>query len=223
VATSFKSGLAGSSSLVSAGLVLALSCLAYAAPASAQATGTAAPQASDEADRPAAETIIVTGSRINRVNANSAVPITVITPTDVLSSGNLSLGDNLNQLPQLRSTITQASSQNAIGRSGINALDLRGLGTSRTLVLVDGRRVITSTPGINRPDVNNIPSGLIERIDIVTGGNSAIYGSDAVAGVVNFVLKQNFEGLRIRGQSGISSRGDRGSYSATITGGHNFS
>jgi outer membrane receptor protein involved in Fe transport len=176
----------------------------------------------NEVSPDAGSAIVVTGSRINRANLDSAVPITVITSTDVLATGNLSLGDNLNQLPQLRASLTQANSQGAIGRSGINALDLRGLGTSRTLVLVDGRRIITSTPGINRPDVNNIPEGLIDRIDIVTGGNSAIYGSDAVAGVVNFVLKQNFEGLRIRAQSGISSRGDRGSYTGSITGGHNF-
>ena len=184
--------------------------------------GVKAPAANADAAPDAGNSIVVTGSRINRANLDSAVPVTVITATDVLSTGNLSLGDNLNQLPQLRSSLTQASSQGAIGRSGINALDLRGLGTNRTLVLVDGRRIITSTPGINRPDVNNIPSNLIDRIDIVTGGNSAIYGSDAVAGVVNFVLKQNFEGLRIRGQGGVSGRGDRGSYSASITGGRNF-
>lgn len=219
---SFKSGLAGTSSLASVGLALAASCVAFATPALAQSNDAAAPQSQAEADKTSAESIVVTGSRINRVNANSAVPITVITPADVLATGNLSLGDNLNQLPQLRSTLTQANSQGAIGRSGINALDLRGLGTARTLVLVDGRRVVTSTPGINRPDVNNIPQNLIERIDIVTGGNSAIYGSDAVAGVVNFVLKQNFEGLVVRGQGGVSSRGDRGSYSASITGGKNF-
>ena len=223
MAISFKSGLAGSSSLTSAGLAVIASCLLASNPASAQETpDTAKPQAADAVSEKTEQSIVVTGSRINRANLDSAVPVTVITAPDVLSTGNVSLGDNLNQLPQLRSTITQASSQNAIGRSGINALDLRGLGTNRTLVLVDGRRIITSTPGINRPDVNNIPSNLLDRVDIVTGGNSAIYGSDAVAGVVNFILKQNFEGLRIRGQSGISSRGDRGSYSASITGGRNF-
>ena len=218
-----KSRLAGSSSLATAGLAVIASSLLAANPASAQGTpDSAKPQAADAVSEKTEQTIVVTGSRINRANLDSAVPVTVITAPDVLSTGNVSLGDNLNQLPQLRSTITQASSQNAIGRSGINALDLRGLGTNRTLVLVDGRRIITSTPGINQPDVNNIPSNLLDRVDIVTGGNSAIYGSDAVAGVVNFILKQNFEGLRIRGQSGISSRGDRGSYSASITGGRNF-
>jgi outer membrane receptor protein involved in Fe transport len=201
--------------LTSVALALPHSVLAQSAPSAPAAATVEAPV--DEGN-----SIIVTGSRINRANLDSAVPITVITAQDVLSTGNLSLGDNLNQLPQLRSSLTQASSQGAIGRSGINALDLRGLGTNRTLVLVDGRRIITSTPGINRPDVNNIPSNLIERIDIVTGGNSAIYGSDAVAGVVNFILKQNFEGIRIRGQGGISSRGDRGSYAASITAGQNF-
>lgn len=167
--------------------------------------------------------IFVTGSRISTpANLSSPVPITSVT-TDEIVTGNVSLGDSLNQLPQLRATFSQSNSTRFIGTAGINALDLRGLGNARTLVLVNGRRQVTSTPGIERIDVNTIPSDLVERIDIVTGGNSAVYGSDAVAGVVNFVLQDDFEGVRLRGQSGISSRGDRGSYFASITAGKNFS
>ncbi len=89
-------------------------------------------------------------------------------------------------------------------------------------MLVNGRRQMTATPGVERVDVNTIPTDLVERVDIVTGGNSAIYGSDAVAGVVNFILKRNFDGIRLRGQGGISSRGDRGSYFVSLTAGKNF-
>ena len=167
-------------------------------------------------------TIVVTGTRINRPTLSSTVPITSIAPQDLASQGNVSLGDKLAELPQIRATFTQANSTRSIGTAGINALDLRGLGTSRTLVLVNGRRVVTATPGVNRPDVNSIPTDLVDRVDIITGGASAVYGSDAVAGVVNFILKRNFDGLRLNGQGGISSRGDRGSYSASLLAGKNF-
>ena len=166
--------------------------------------------------------IVVTGSRLSvPPNLSSPVPVTSVTMDD-LSSGDVSLGDSLNQLPQLRATFSQANSTRFIGTSGINALDLRGLGTARTLTLVNGRRQITATPGVERVDVNSIPADLVKRIDIVTGGNSAVYGSDAVAGVVNFVLDDEFEGIRVRGQAGVSDRGDRPSYFASLTAGENF-
>ena len=168
------------------------------------------------------ESIVVTGSRMSFApNLTSPVPVTSVTAED-LASGNVSLGDSLNQLPQLRATFSQANSTRFIGTSGINALDLRGLGTARTLVLVNGRRQITATPGVERVDVNSIPADLVERVDIVTGGNSAVYGSDAVAGVVNFVLDSDFEGIRARGQAGTSDRWDRESYFVSLTAGQNF-
>ena len=169
------------------------------------------------------EQIVVTGTRINRPTLVSSVPITSLGIQDLANTAGVSVGDQLNQLPQLRTTFGQANSPRFIGTAGINALDLRGLGTARTLVLVNGRRQVTATPGVERVDVNTIPTDLIDRVDIVTGGNSAIYGSDAVAGVVNFVLKRNFDGIRLRGQGGISSRGDRGSYFTSLTAGKNFS
>ncbi|HUQ12679.1 MAG TPA: TonB-dependent receptor plug domain-containing protein, partial [Novosphingobium sp.] len=166
--------------------------------------------------------IIVTGSRIARPTIDSPVPVTSVTTEDILSQGDLSLGDALNDLPALRSTFSQSNSTRFIGTAGLNVLDLRGLGTSRTLVLVNGRRHVTVSPGDYTVDVNTIPSELIDRIDVVTGGNSAIYGSDAVAGVVNFVLKRDFDGLRLTGQGGVSSRNDRGSYFGALTWGKNF-
>lgn len=166
--------------------------------------------------------ILVTGSRISRPTLESPVPVTSVTAEELLSGGNLSVGDALNDLPSLRSTFSQSNSTRFIGTAGLNILDLRGLGTARTLTLVNGRRHVTVSPGDYTVDVNTIPSELIERIDVVTGGNSAIYGSDAIAGVVNFVLKKDFDGLRLTGQGGVSSRGDRGSYFGALTWGKNF-
>ena len=166
--------------------------------------------------------ILVTGSRIRRPNLESTVPITSVGIQELTDTGDVSLGDNLNDLPSLRSSFSQSNSTRFIGTAGLNLLDLRGLGTSRTLVLVNNRRHVTASPGDYLVDVNTIPLTLVERVDIVTGGNSAIYGSDAVAGVVNFILRRDFDGLRFRGQAGISDEGDRPQYFAGLTWGHNF-
>lgn len=165
--------------------------------------------------------IVVTGTRIANPNVASPVPVTSLN-VESLRNGSVSLGDALNQLPSARATYSQSNSTQFIGTSGLNLLDLRGLGVNRTLTLVDGRRTVTATPGDESVDVNTIPTELVERIDIVTGGNSAIYGSDAVAGVANFVLKRNFSGVEANAQSGVSSRGDRPSYNASLTVGQNF-
>jgi outer membrane receptor protein involved in Fe transport len=215
---------------------------AFAAPACAQATAPAdqppAPDCTADPSNPACapvETtageaaaptgggaIIVTGSRIRRPNLDSPVPITSITQDELTNQGQVSVGDALNDLPALRSTFSQQNSGRFIGTAGNNFLDLRGLGTTRTLVLVNGRRMITASPGDFIVDVDNIPQDLIERVDVVTGGESAIYGSDAVAGVVNFVLKKDYDGFRIKGQAGISKFGDRPVDFVSTTFGRNF-
>lgn len=166
--------------------------------------------------------IIVTGSRIARPALDSVVPITSITADELLASASLNVGDQLNDLPQLRSTYSQANSTRFIGTSGLNLLDLRGLGTSRTLVLVNNRRHVTAVPGTATVDTNTIPNDLLERVDVVTGGNSAVYGSDAIAGVVNFVLKQDFDGLALNAQGGVSTYGDRGQGYVSAVWGRNF-
>lgn len=170
------------------------------------------------------EEIVVTGSRIRRPNLDSTVPVTSVGGEEFFETGNVSVGDALNDLPALRSTLGQSNSTQFLGTSGLNLLDLRGLGTQRTLVLVNGRRHV---PGdilynANSPDVNTIPTDLIERVDVVTGGNSAIYGSDAIAGVVNFILRKDYEGVQIRGQGGISKYGDAGAYYTSLLAGKNF-
>jgi outer membrane receptor protein involved in Fe transport len=168
--------------------------------------------------------IVITGSRIRRPNLESNVPITSIAGEEFFQQGQNNIGDSLNELPQLRSTFGQQNAGRFLGTTGLNLLDLRGLGTQRTLVLVNGRRHVPSdilSNGVS-PDVNTIPNDLIERVDIVTGGNSAIYGSDAIAGVVNFTLKRNFEGLQVRGHAGISGYGAGGNQYVSAMYGMNF-
>ncbi len=184
-----------------------------ALPASEQAA------AGDEAND-----IVVTGSRIPvRNTIDAAIPITSLSAAEVIGvRGDVSLGDALNQLPQLRATSSQANSTGFIGTAGVSLLDLRGLGAARTLVLVNGRRVVSAVPGAYTPDVSTIPFDLVERVDTVTGGQSAIYGSDAIAGVVNLVLKRDFEGTRLRAQGGATGYGDRGTYLVSGITGANF-
>ena len=177
----------------------------------------------DDSVRPG-EDIVITGSRIRSPNAESVVPITTVSAAELTQTARTSIGDVLNDLPQLNSTFSQSNSTRFLGTSGLNLLDLRGLGTSRTLVLVNGRRHVGSDILNNAVsvDTNTIPTDLIEAVDVVTGGNSAVYGSDALAGVINFRLKQTFDGLQIRAQGGVSDRKDAGSYFVSMTGGKNF-
>ncbi|WP_397592841.1 TonB-dependent receptor plug domain-containing protein, partial [Sphingorhabdus sp.] len=167
------------------------------------------PPPSDEVSSNASESIVVTGSRIRRPNIESNLPVTTISGEEFFQQGQNNIGDTLNDLPQLRSTYAQQNPGASIGVVGLSLLDLRGLGTSRTLVLVNGRRHVASDilANASSPDVNTIPNDLIERVDVVTGGNSAVYGSDAIAGVVNFILRRDFEGLQVRGTAAISEEG----------------
>jgi outer membrane receptor protein involved in Fe transport len=186
----------------------------------------ATPAFAQEAEDSAAddELIIVTGTRIIAPNEQSPVPVTTILGNEFFESGALSVGDMLNELPSLRSTYSLQNSTGGLGTGGLNLLDLRGLGTVRTLVLVNGRRHVGSDVLLNSSsvDINTIPTDLIERVDIVTGGSSAVYGSDAIAGVVNFILKDDFEGLQLRGQNGISKYGDAGGNYISGLAGTNF-
>lgn len=191
-----------------------------------QAPAVAPVEATAQADTTAetGKEVVVTGSRIRRPNLESTVPITSISGESLIKGGDTNIGDTLNELPQLKSTFSQQNPGLGIGIAGLNLLDLRGLGTVRTLVLVNGRRHVAADILNNAvsPDVNSIPNDLIERVDIVTGGNSAIYGSDAIAGVVNFVLKKDFEGIQIRGQAGGSTRGFGDNQYVSAMVGHNF-
>ncbi|PSJ43537.1 TonB-dependent receptor domain-containing protein [Allosphingosinicella deserti] len=170
------------------------------------------------------ETITVTGSRIRRPNLDSNVPVTSIAGESFIQQGDTNIGDALNELPQLASTFAQQNPGLGIGIAGLNLLDLRQLGPQRTLVLVNGRRHVAAdiTNNAASVDINTIPNDLIERVDIVTGGQSAIYGSDAIAGVVNFVLRRDFEGAQIRGNASVAEEGYAGEQYVSAMVGKNF-
>ncbi len=230
-----KFGLLGTSALGSftfIGLSLALAAPAYAqevAEDDASAQGTvgdseAEIESGTEATAAPGETITVTGSRIRRPNLESAVPITSIGGEEFFQTAQISVGDVLNELPQLRNTFSQQNSTRFLGTRGLNLLDLRGLGTQRTLVLVNGRRHVAADVLNNAtsPDTNTFPTDLIERVDVITGGGSSIYGSDAIAGTVNFILKDNYDGYQVRAQGGITQYGDAGNRYVSVLAGKNF-
>ena len=223
-----KAVFSSATCLQSAALAAALIGVASAGAASAQ-TVTPAADCADlnrdgVCDSDAGRDIVVTGSRIIAPNLNSPVPVASINGTELIEQGQNSIGDALNDLPQLRSTFAQQNPGAGVGIAGLNLLDLRGLGTIRTLVLVNGRRHVAADILNNAasPDVNTIPADLVERVDIVTGGNSAVYGSDAIAGVVNFVLRRDFSGLQLRGNAGLSQKGYGGNQYVSAMAGKNF-
>lgn len=176
------------------------------------------------ADEDANATIIVTGSRI-RVNsvAESPSPLQVVDEKAIQRSGVVNLQEVLLKNPAFGTpTISRTNSNFSTASAGVATVDLRNLGTARTLVLVNGRRYVAGVPGSSAVDLNTIPTQFIERIDLLTGGASSIYGSDAVAGVVNIVTKDNFEGIEMTGQYGISSKSDDRRVQASLTTGGRF-
>ena len=151
------------------------------------------------------EEIVVTGSRLIRQDFVAISPITTVDSDVIQQSGNPTLEETINMYPQLNPDTTSASNQS--GTDGVLAPDLRGLGAVRTLVLVDGKRFIpASVTGLS--DMAVIPDMLIERVEIATGGASAVYGSDAIAGAVNFIMRDDFEGFDVRYQWGEAGEGD---------------
>lgn len=141
--------------------------------------------------------IIVTGSRIPSANAVTASPVTTIGNVEFDIRGTTRAEDLVNTLPQALAAQGANTSNGATGTAQVN---LRGLGANRTLVLVDGRRLQYGSAISSAPDLNQIPAALVERVEVLTGGASAVYGSDAIAGVVNFIMIKDFEGVRIDGQ-----------------------
>jgi len=155
------------------------------------------------AQEAAPQEVVVTGSRIPQPNLTSASPLTVVNSQELALQGTSNVEDLLNNLPQVTAAQTSEVSNGSNGTAEVN---LRNLGAQRTLVLVDGRRIQPGDPGNNgQADLNNIPSALVDRIDIVTGGASSIYGSDAIAGVVNFIMKKNFQGLEVDAQTSFDN------------------
>lgn len=174
-------------------------------------------QTSDSAAEEDVEVVAVTGTRIRSPNLTSPSPITSIDSQMVLYTGKTSVQEIVAELGSL-----VGSSTNSEVNNGENALNLRNLGAQRTLVLVDGQRFVGGFGGSAAVDTNIIPTVLIERVDVFTGGASAVYGADAVTGVVNFVLKDDFSGLAFDAQYGNAQEGDFSDSQFSITAGHNY-
>lgn len=169
------------------------------------------------------EEVVITGSRITRdPNTLAAQPVQSLNADDIQLSGEFAIADVLNDVPALFSSTTSENSLDTGTQAGTNVLNLRGLGANRTLTLVDGRRHVAGISGVQSVDVGSTPTQLIERVDVLTGGASAIYGADAVTGVVNFVLKDDYEGFEVDLLTGVSSDGDANQSSLSLTWGDNF-
>lgn len=186
-----------------------------AAAQQAPADDTAAEAADD------AGTIVVTGSRIARPDLTGSIPVAVVSAQAIENKGQTNALDAIRDIPIAGQSLDKSASNFSNFDNGISTVNLRNLGTSRTLVLINGRRSV-GTPGDSAVDLNNIAPDLIDQIEIATGGTSAVYGSDAVAGVVNIILKKRFDGIQARVQGGISSRGDAGNQLASVTAGKTF-
>lgn len=182
----------------------------------------AVPALAQSTDESAGEPeITVTGTRIKSPNDTSVQPVTAITAADLTDSGAVTVAEAINELPQFGNAFggqnQDINTANAGFNIGTELINLRNLGAQRTLVLVNGRRHVAGDPGTSAVDLNSIPVGMIDRIDVVTGANSSVYGADAVSGVVNIVLKSRFEGTDVSMRSGITGEGDGRELGASIT------
>lgn len=187
----------------------------------AQAPASASSDASRQNEVPEVSDVVVTGSRIVANGFQEPTPVTVVGAQEFDRQMPITISSYLNDLPSFGATTSATNPTVGVAGGGEENLNLRNLGITRTLVLLDDRRVVDSaiTGGV---DVVTLPMGLISRVEVVTGGASAAWGSDAVAGVVNFVLNHNYQGLEARLEGGISERGDDQNSKLSIIGGHQF-
>ena len=182
------------------------------------------PTAQNEDEGEDVEAVVVTGSRIRLRDYTAPSPVTTISGEQMENAGATNVTDFLQEIPALINSVDAQDNANAGAQAsaGINLLNLRNLGTQRTLVLVDGRRHVPGQAGSADVDTNSIPVALIERVEVLTGGASATYGADAVSGVVNFITRRDFEGLDLRYQTGWSDEGGANSNFGSVLFGRNF-
>ena len=173
--------------------------------------------AADNAD----EEIVITGSRIVSLQNEVAVPVAVLDDQMIQESGATNVQDFVTQLPSVGQSFGRSNNNFNVTANATSLINLRNLDEARTLVLINGRRSV-GYPGSSAVDVNNIPTDMIDRVEVVTGGASAIYGSEAIAGVVNFILRDKFDGIRVRAQTTISDEGDAPREYISLTAGHSF-
>ena len=202
-----------------------LSCVAIVAiaPVQAHAQTAEATGAASAAQRPDTE-IVVTGTRIKQDGYDAPVPVNVLGAAEINAQRPANLADLVYTMPAVGPVSANAKSNSgnlSRGDAGINTINLRGLGSSRTLVLLNGRRVPPSS-FFGDIDINTIPQELVQRVEVVTGGASAQYGSDAVGGVVNFILDEKFKGLKLGADTSVTTYGDAHNYRITGTAGLEF-
>jgi len=174
--------------------------------ASAAAIGLSVPASAQESG---AETVVVTGTRIPQTGLYTSSPVTAVGQQELKLEGTVDVETLLDSLPSV--FVSQNSTSNN-GSSGTSTIDLRGLGAERTLVLVNGTRLMPGDPILPAADVNTIPASMVDHIEVLTGGASAVYGSDAIAGVVNFIMRKDFEGVEFDGQYGVDQHDNSNSY-----------
>lgn len=190
--------------------------------ATAAALSTTAVYAADDGAKKV-ERIEVTGSRIKRVDMEGTSPIVTIGEEAIQITGASNVANFINELPSVGIPGSSATNSNfSTTATGLNTVDLRGLGTDRTLILVNGRRHIPGLAGSSAVDVSMIPVELVKRVDVVTGGASAVYGSEAIAGVINFIMKDDFEGLEFNSRVGTTEAGGADDKDFSLTVGGNF-
>ena len=170
-----------------------------------------------------ASDVVVTGSRIVRDGYSAPTPVSVVSAEEIKAEAPANITDFVNTLPAVRGSGTSASSNGSLsnGAAGINSVNLRALGAARTLVLFDGQRSVASTT-TGQVDVNTFPQALIERVEVVTGGASSAYGSDAVSGVVNFILDRDFTGMKLEYEYGVTTYDDAPNHKLAAAGGTSF-
>jgi outer membrane receptor protein involved in Fe transport len=217
--------------LRTSGGAIAMAAIVNGTPAVAQATAPAPtdaqpapPTQPDQADATSDKggDIVVTGSRLGRTGYDAPTPVNVVGDDRLKKLNIQNIGDALNQIPSFRPINGPATNSFRVsGAIGARTLDLRGLGATRTLTLVDGRRFVSSSEN-NTVDLNSIPSIIVQRAEVVTGGASAAYGANAVSGVVNLILDTKLNGFKADFNAGITERGDGGSYYAGLAGGTDF-
>ncbi len=165
------------------------------------------------------EEVIVTGTRVDRSTLTTPIPLTVFGRADIVSAGHNELSDILLEIPSITSSFNTQNGQLLTHSSGLSVISMRGLGSNRTLVLVDGRRTISNSPIASRVGLATIPTGFIERVEVITGGASAVYGSQAIAGVVNIITRKNIEGFNITTSGGYSPESGGEEITLSFTGG----
>ncbi len=176
----------------------------------------------DQQPKRVLEETVVTGSRIPKSNLVTAIPTQILGAPEIDAAGSVDLGEIVKQLPGVSLGLSPESTLASTQNAGISSVSLRNLGSNRTLTLIDGRRTVSSSGTAQLVDLGSVPAGFVERIEVSTGGASAVYGSDAVAGVVNIILKEKFEGLELAARYGDSVDGGEEETTVDLTLGKNF-